>query len=260
MVWLWDKMGALNRDISFNKGVFMSGIDELREIARRVLIIATPAGGSDKWLWDRTQRILRNVEQICRLPELVVGDIPVDRFCLTAATYFADTGFSHYVEAGSVPANLVLSDVNSADLRKFSAQIVAGKLGDIITGSKIDKISRIITESANRETDMAEAGILSDATNLDDVGAVGVFNEFRRFAIQGRGVSEVLDSWKKKVDYRYWQARLKEGFHYEAVRKLAFQRFAATEYFMNQLKIEHFSQDMDDVLIESLETIPEGSV
>lgn len=234
----------------------MSGIDEVREIAKQVLAISTVAGGSDNWLWDRTERILRNVEQICKLPELEIGDIAVDRFCLTAATYFVDTGFTHYADAKDTSANLVLSDVNSSDLRQFSVQVVSAKLSEILSGSRIDKINRIITESANRETDMTEAGILSDATTLDDIGAVGVFNELRRFVIHGKGVSEVLDSWKKKVDYRYWQARLKEGFYYAAVQKLAYQRFAATEYFMSQLKIEHFSQDMDDFLIESLETIP----
>lgn len=238
----------------------MSGIDEVREIAQQVLTIATAAGGSGNWLWDRTQRILRNVENICRLPDFIDADIPIDRFCLAAATYFADTGFTHYVNAKNAPADLVLSDVNPSDLRKFSAKIVSAKLAERMSGSKIDKINRIMTESANRETDMTEAGILSDASNLEDIGAVGVFHEFRRFVIHGRSVSEVLDSWKKKVDYRYWQARLKEGFHYGSVQKIAFQRFAATEYFMSQLKIEHFSQDMDDILIESLEAISDGSV
>lgn len=89
------------------------------------------------------------------------------------------------------------------------------------------------------------------------MGAVGVFNEFRRNVIRGKGVSDVMESWKRKVDYRYWQARLKESFRFETVRKIAVQRFAATEYIMNQLKIENAAQDLEDVLLESLDYAPQ---
>ena len=106
---------------------------------------------------------------------------------------------------------------------------------------------------------MTEAKILSDARNLDDMGAVGIFSEFRRFVCNGKGVADVLESWKRKVDYRYWQARLKESFRFETVRKLAVQRFAATEYFMTQLKMENNAQDLEDLLLESLEAAGQGA-
>ena len=89
--------------------------------------------------------------------------------------------------------------------------------------------------------------ILSDAQNLDDMGATGIFNEFKRHVAQGKGVTDALQSWKKKIDYRYWQARLKESFRFESVRKLAQQRLSATEYFMNQLKIEHSAKDLEEL-------------
>ena len=238
----------------------MSDMDMIRRIAREVLTRSAPGGEEDNWLWDRTQRILRNVEHISRLPELVEADVPIDRFCLVAATCFADTGFTLYAEAEDVSSRLVLADVNSADLREFSIQIVSDKLAETLSAAKIDKINNIILESESRETSLAEAKILSDARNLDDMGAVGVFNEFRRNVIRGKGVSDVMESWKRKVDYRYWQARLKESFRFETVRKIAVQRFAATEYIMNQLKIENAVQDIEDVLLESLDYTPEAAV
>ena len=231
----------------------MSDIDIIRRIAREVLTRPAPGGDEDNWLWDRTQRILRNVEHICRLPELVEADVPIDRFCLVAATCFADSGFTRYAEAEDVSSRLVLTDVNSSDLREFSTQIVSDKLAETLSAAKIDKINNIIVESGSREANLTEAKILSDARNLDDMGAVGVLNEFRRNVIRGKGVSDVMESWKRKVDYRYWQARLKESFRFETVRKIAVQRFAATEYIMNQLKIENSAQDLKDVLLESLD-------
>jgi hypothetical protein len=238
----------------------MSEIDVIRDIARQCLTVSTLSGTVDNWLWDRTQRILRNVEHVCRLPELVAADIPIDRFCLIAATCFADSGFAHYADLEDTGARLVLADVSPSDLRDFSTQVVSDKLAGALAGAKIDKINRIIIESGNRDTDMTEAKILSDARSLDDMGAVGIFNEFRRYVFHGKGVADVMESWKRKVDYRYWQARLKESFRFETVRKLAVQRFAATEYFMTQLKIENTAQDLEDALLESMEPAGQGAV
>lgn len=231
----------------------MPKIDVIRQIAREVLTSPSLGEETDNWLWDRTQRILRSVEHICRLPELVEADVPIDRFCLSAATCFADSGFTQYADSEDTTRRLLLADVNPTDLRDFSTQVVSEKLAETLSAAKIDKINNIIVESGNRETDLTEAKVLSDARNLDDMGAVGIYNEFRRDVIHGKGVSDIMESWKRKVDYRYWQARLKESFRFETARKIAVQRFAATEYFMNQLKIENAAQDIEDVLLESLD-------
>ena len=223
----------------------MSEMDVIKELAQQVLTITTIAGLKDYWLWDRTQRILRNVEHICRLPEIVEANLPIDKFCLTGATYFADAGFAHYADAQNTASRLVLADVSADDLRDFSTQIVSDKLAGALQGPKIDKINKIIIESGNRFSEMTEAMVLSDARNLDDMGAIGIFNEFRRYAIHGKGAADVLKSWKRKIDYRYWEARLKESYRFESVRKLARQRYSATEYFMNQLEMESTAKDLE---------------
>ena len=231
----------------------MSELDVIREIARQVLTVPTITGIPDNWLWDRTQRITRNVEHICRLPELLQSNVAIDRFCLIAAAYFSETGFAHYADAENTAARMVLADVSLSDLHDFSTQVVADKLAGALAGPRIDKINKIISESGNRRSEMTEAMILSDGRNLDDMGAVGIFNEFRRYMIHGKGVTDVLSSWKRKIDYQYWQARLKESFRYECVRKLAEQRYAATEYFMNQLAVENAAKDLEETIIESLD-------
>lgn len=235
----------------------MSEIDVIREIAQQVMMVPTLAGTTDNWLWDRAQRLVRNVEHICRLPELTEANLPIDRFCLAAAAYFIDCGFARYADVEDIAARLVLADVSPADLRDFSTQVVSDKLSGALAGPKIDKINKIIIESGDRFTDMVEAKILSDARSLDDMGAVGIFNEFRRYVVHGKGASDVLESWKKKVDYRYWQARLKESFRFESVRRLASQRFSAAEYFMNQLTVENSAKDMEEIIIESLDDKPD---
>jgi len=231
----------------------MSELDVIRQMAQQVLNVPTLTGMQDHWLWDRTLRILRNVEHICRMPELADKAMAIDRFCLIAAGYFADSGFAHFTDAEDVSARLVLADISPSDLCDFSTQVVSDNLSGALAGPRIDKINKIIVESSNRFTEMTEAMILSDARNLDDMGAVGLFHEFRRYVIHGKGVSDVMENWKRKIDYRYWQARLKESFRFETSRKLAEQRFSAAEYFMNQLSVENAAKDLEELLLESLD-------
>ena len=63
----------------------MSELDIIREIAQQVLVVPTLKGTKDNSLWDRTQRLVRNVEHICRLPEVAKLEAQIDRFCLIAA-------------------------------------------------------------------------------------------------------------------------------------------------------------------------------
>ena len=230
----------------------MSEMDIIREIAQQVLIVPTLTGLKDNCLWDRTQRILRNIEHICMLPKVADENLPIDKFCLTGAAYFSDAGFAKYADAEDIASRLVLADVNPDELRDFSTQIVTDKLAGALPGPKIDKINKIIKESGNRFTKMTEAIILSDARNLDDMGAVGIFNEFRRYCIHGKGVADVLQSWKKKLDYQYFQARLKESFRFDSVRQLAEQRYASVEYFMNQLEVENSASDLERIIVDAL--------
>lgn len=232
----------------------MSELDVIRQMAQQVLTVPTLTGIQDNWLWDRTLRILRNVEHICRMPELAEQAMSIDRFCLIAAAYFADSGFAHFTDAENVSARLVLADISQSDLCDFSTQVVSDQLAGALAGPRIDKINKIIAESSNRFSHMTEAMILSDARNLEDMGAVGLFHEFRRYIIHGKGVSDVLENWKRKIDYRYWQARLKESFRFETAQKLAEQRFGAAEYFMNQLSVENSARDLEEMLLESLDS------
>ena len=119
----------------------MSEIEVIRGIARQVLTVTNRAGVTDNWLWDRTQRLLLNVKQICRLDELTEDDIPVDRYCLTVATYFADTGFAHYADSREASSGLVLGDINPSDLREFSAKVLSDKLAGLLSEPRIDKIN-----------------------------------------------------------------------------------------------------------------------
>lgn len=221
----------------------MSELETVREIARKTLTFSAPSGGCDDWLWDRTLRILANIEHICRLPELAEQAISIDRFCLVVAAYFADSGRARFPKAKKA-----FVDVTNAELCKHSTRTVADVLTGVLTGTRIDKINTIITESFNRFTDVTEATILSDGRGLEDLGAAGLLGTLRSQIMDGRGVSDMLESWNRKIEYGYWQVRLKESFRFAAVCQIAQKRFSAAEQFMNQLATENAAADLEEQL------------
>lgn len=229
----------------------MPELDIVRDLAKQALTAHTLTGKPDNFLWDRAQRLIRNAELICQLPELANAEVPIDRFALHAATYFSDAGLVRYLETEKTKDKSAFPDTNGDNLTDFCIEVVEEKLNGTVEKTRIEKINRIITENSGNFTKMTEAMILSDACNLDDMGATGIFNEFKRFVSTGKGTSDVLQIWKMKIDYRYWQARLRKSFRFESVRKLAEQRLAATEHFMNQLKVETEAQDLEELSVNS---------
>lgn len=230
----------------------MPQLDAIKQIAQQTLTFPALTGHPDSSLWNRAQRLTRIVEHICRLPELVNSGLQIDHLCLNAAAYFCEAGLAGYANSQN-SAPLTVADVNTDEVRNLSVQIVTEKLSAALPSPKVDKINKIITESGNRFTKMTEAIILSDARNIDDMGAVGLFNEFRQYVIHGQGVSDALQSWKRKVDCRYWHARLKETFRLQAVRTLAAQRLSAAECFMEQLFIENTVKDLEELITKSFD-------
>ncbi|UCE98619.1 MAG: hypothetical protein JSV82_05365 [Planctomycetota bacterium] len=229
----------------------MSELEIVRELARESLTAAASTVELGAFLWERAQRLVRNAEYICQLPELGEAGLQVDRFCLVSAAYFSGAGLARYAGGKGLGAKSGLNDVNDDDLLELSVQVAEQKLAGAIEKSRIEKITRIITESGSYFTRMAEAMVLSDARNLDDMGLVGILNEYGRYICRGKGVSDILKSWQRKKDYRYWQARLEEGFRFPPVRKLAEQRLCTAEEFMDHLNMEAAGRDLEGLVVRS---------
>ncbi|MEN8126249.1 MAG: hypothetical protein ABFR90_00420 [Planctomycetota bacterium] len=221
--------------------------DVICQIAQQTLVAPDSRGSCDNWLWDRTQRIVRNVECICRLPELAEQAIALERSCLVTAAYFCSCGLRNSA------ADKNTADINDADVCHLSAKIASEKLTGILTETQINKANRIIIESSNRFTDMTEAMILSDGRNLEDMGAVGLLGELQHHIANGKSISDILENWKCKIEYGYWQARLKESFRYDSVRRMAARRFDVMEHFMAQLAAENTPCDFEKQLLNTSE-------
>lgn len=228
----------------------MSELKRIKQLARHELEKAGSVVGLGGFFWDRAQRLSRNVEQICRLPEVCGFASQLDTFSLLTAVYFSDIGLALHIRDTHTNGTLPDFDLNNGEFADASIQAIENILTDQLPAARIALTNRIISESYSRSATLTESMILSDARNLDDMGAVGIFNEFRRYVIGSKSVSDVLQIWKRKIDYRYWQARLKENFCFETVRTMAQRRIEAVEQFMDQMALENEASD-----VELLETV-----
>jgi hypothetical protein len=226
----------------------MADLNVIKELAEQSLIIPTLKGTPDRYLIDRSYRVLRHCGGIAELHD--VRCFQIDLECLNVAALFRDTGFARYANQEDKASRMVLADLTDEDLRDFSAQIVQEKLADLLNPRQLERVCSIIIESGKRDTVLAESMILSDARNLDDMGAVGIFNEVRRYLVHGRGVSEAVTSWNRKLEYDYWSARLRESFRFAGVRDIARQRLQIAEQFMRQLDAENRAGDLERILME----------
>jgi hypothetical protein len=83
-----------------------------------------------------------------------------------------------------------------------------------------------------------EAKLLADAVNLEDFGAIGMVNQSIQVARAGEGVTQIAEGCEKREQYGYWDARLKDGFHFEAVRQIALRRLQNTRQICALLAAE----------------------
>jgi len=72
------------------------------------------------------------------------------------------------------------------------------------------------------ETDLAK--LLADALNLEDFGVSGLVALAVASGRNEGTVGQVAEGCVKREEYGYWEARLKDGFHFEPVRQLARKR------------------------------------
>ena len=97
-------------------------------------------------------------------------------------------------------------------------------LGSDVDEPLLDRTTRLLQEVPHRSPVLDDAKLLADAVNLEDFGVTGLMFQMIQLGLQGEGVAELALAAEKREQYGYWQARLKDGFHFEPIRKIAEQR------------------------------------
>ena len=107
----------------------MCELDIIRDLAKQALTITTPTGDIDSFLWDRGQRLVCNVEHICRLIEAAKTNFQIDHFCLKVATYFSDAGLARSLQSPKNKSSTIESDIDFRGIYGYSAEFHFFRLG-----------------------------------------------------------------------------------------------------------------------------------
>ena len=114
--------------------------------------------------------------------------------------------------------------VSLRDRAEQSAELLAEVANGFIDESLLDRTIRLLQETPQNPPVLEDAKLLADAVNLDDFGVIGFVNQALQLARQGEGMTQLADGLNKREQYGYWEARLKDGFHFEPVRQIARKR------------------------------------
>ena len=124
------------------------------------------------------------------------------------------------------------------DRAEEAAELLLGVAGGEAEELLLDRATRLLHEMPHRSPMLDEARLLADAVNLDDFGAVGVVLQIIQLARQGEGPLQLAEGCEARELYGYWDARLKDGFHFEAVRQIAIRRLETTRTVCGLLSAE----------------------
>ncbi len=136
------------------------------------------------------------------------------------------------------PVTGKLGRTNLRDRAEHAAEMLIGLLQGKMDDAQLDSTARILHEMPQRQPVLDEAKLLADAINLDDFSVTGVINQAVQLGLQGSGVKQLIEGLEKRAQYGYWDARSKEGFHFEPVRQMARKRLEGVRHLAAQLQAE----------------------
>jgi hypothetical protein len=195
----------------------MSLDGKLRKRLERALAVVDDHGTAGSRLIDDAKRLWRRVQRFLRL-NLIPNGADVD--ALEMACYALQLPFRQ----NKVPTVGKLGRTNVKERAEQAAEMLLGLLGEEADESLLDRATRLLHELPHRSPMLDEAKVLADAVNLDDFGVSGLVQQAIQLARQGDGLSQVAEGAEKREQYGYWNARLKDGFHFEPVRQMALRR------------------------------------
>ena len=190
---------------------------KVRQRITKVLAVVDEHGTIGQRLIDDASRLFRRVEALIKLG-LIPPDCDIDALELACYALQLPMRDSRLLPTGK------FGRTNLRDRVEQAAEILISTLGKEIDETLLERVTRLLLHVPQRSPASAEAKLLSDALNLDDFGVAALLNRIIHLGLSGAGISQFMEAADKREDYGYWEARLKDGFHFEPIRQLARQR------------------------------------
>jgi len=220
----------------------MPDIDRIIDIARDVLVGTSPLGRQDTFLFDHSMRVMRVADRLAACEE--VCQWRVDRFALSVAALFHQAATVRLDEERRTSTVYAAATMSAEDVKAYSAELAGDRLLGTVPARQSELVQEIIRRAHDSVIELSEAKILSDADSLDDIGALGLWRDLRRYLLEGRAVTDAVRAWQRREEYGYWEARVRDVFNLATARRLAESRLAAARAFMQQLRRECEGDDL----------------
>jgi len=131
-----------------------------------------------------------------------------------------------------------LGRTNLRERCEQAAELLVNLMGSDVEEKLLDRTTRLLHEVFHRSPVIDEAKLMADALNLEDFGLIGLVLQTVQLALQGEGVTDLAVAAEKREEYGYWEARIKDGFHFEPVRAIAVKRLASARKVAKMLADE----------------------
>lgn len=221
-------------------------LEAIRKRAHADLLIPTPRGESDVFLWEHSALVAQTAQHIARLP-MIRSQQPNEAVIVAAGLYHGAGWITRFREGAVDRMEILLGPLSEAD-HEQGAMLMKQSLADLLPKEALDLAVRAIRGTRNRGTELIEAQVVAEADNLQEFGVVSLWPAIRRGAVEGKGVQAVLDTWRRKKEYQFWTARLNDSFRFEPVRELARQRLEKFERLLGELEEQHSAADVAALL------------
>jgi hypothetical protein len=216
--------------------------DAIWNRARTDLVILTEQGDEDPFLWEHSARVANSAQQIAKLS--TVQSASPDETAILAAALYHDSGWIVRLKAGEVERReALLRPLSEAD-REQSAVVLERRLGRLLPPQTLVRAAEAIRTLKDREIESIEGQVVTEADNLDEFGVLSLWTTIRRGTIEGKGVQAVVETWRRRKEYRYWDALLKDSFRFPAVRAVAQTRLEQFDRLMQELETQHDGADV----------------
>jgi HD superfamily phosphodiesterase len=202
--------------------------------AKSDLMVQPQGGPADAVIWEHSVRVARTAEAIAALPE--VAESSPDRVAVFAAGLYHDAGWALQFREGAVTSLELLLRPTSDIQRELAADWLDERGSRLMAPGALQRAVRAVRQCNDRKTDVVEGRILCDAENLDQIGPQALDLMVRKLLAEGRMMVDLVAAWERQEEYHYWQARIKECFHFAAVRELAQQRWESMRRLMSELR------------------------
>ncbi len=213
----------------------------------RELLTLHVDGATDLSLWEHSERVAQSAELLARLPE--IGTDRPDADACTVAALFHDAGWAVQYQQGIVQRWQLLSRPTSDVQRELGAAALIETVGRVLPQETVEIATEAIRHLNVRNTSLVEARVVAEAEALDEIGLLFLLRQFRQYQAEGRPLEQLLKTWLRQLEYRYWDARIND-LKFEVTRRIARERLHAVEQFMHAFARDREAGDLRAALRE----------